>query len=161
MRKARLRELPISGVHSTLSKPTFAVLSIFHKLGDRIPDRHIWRRVLRRPRNVQPAYLMAPPHQNSRANIERINTSTTKAIDNRRSTLTDSLSVTKITGKGPIITKPPPLTRPFSRKALKNRRKTATKMMTNPTRIKMTPTAKSSSPLIPLTSTTHTIRGSK
>lgn len=68
-----------------------------------------------------------------------ISVSAIRAMDNRRRTLTDSLSVLKIIGKGPMITAPPPLTFPFPLVAVMTSRITATKAMTKPAKSKMTP----------------------
>jgi len=61
------------------------------------------------------------------------------AADSRKSILTDSLSVPKTIGKGPIITAPPPLTFPFPFMVVKSKRITATKVKANPVKTRMTP----------------------
>ena len=71
-----------------------------------------------------------------------------KAIDNRRSILTDSLSVPKTIGKGPMITAPPPLIFSFPLVAVKNRRMTATKAIINPAKTKITPILNNNWPFI-------------
>lgn len=58
-----------------------------------------------------------------------------RIMDSKRSVLTDSLSVPKIIGKGPIITAPPPLIFPLLRIFVKNRRTTAGKVIRNPAKI--------------------------
>jgi len=69
----------------------------------------------------------------------RINTSTIKVTDNRRSILIDSLSVPKTIGKGPIIKAPPPLNFRFPLIVVKTNRTIARKAMINPVKTKMTP----------------------
>ena len=71
-----------------------------------------------------------------------------KAIDNRRSILTDSLSVPKTIGKGPMITAPPPLIFPFPLVVVKKRSMTAKKAMINPAKTKITPKLNNNWPLI-------------
>ena len=77
-----------------------------------------------------------------------INISTIRVVDNRRSILTDSLSVPKTMGKGPMITAPPPLTFPFPLVVVKNRRMTATKAMVNPAKTRIAPKLNNNWPLI-------------
>jgi len=61
------------------------------------------------------------------------------AADIRKSILTDSLSVPKTIGKGPMIIAPPPLTFPFPFMVVQSRRITATKAMANPVKTRMAP----------------------
>jgi len=68
-----------------------------------------------------------------------------RAMDNRRRTLTNSLSVPKIMGKGPMITAPPPLNFPFM--AVMASRITATKAMAKPAKSRITPMLNSNSSL--------------
>jgi len=64
--------------------------------------------------------------------------SATRIMESKRRIFTDSLSVPKIIGNGPIIMAPPPLTLP-SLKAVKNNRMAAINVTKKPVRIRMTP----------------------
>lgn len=63
---------------------------------------------------------------------------TVSVIESHKRVLTDSLSVPKIMGKGPIITAPPPLTVFSLKPAMKSRRK-ATKTINTPMKMRAIP----------------------
>lgn len=62
-----------------------------------------------------------------------------KIKESKRIIFTDSLSVPKIIGNGPIIMAPPPLTLPLPLKAIKSNRMVAINVTKKPTRIRMMP----------------------
>jgi len=75
--------------------------------------------------------------------------SATRIMDKTRIIFTDSLSVPKIIGMGPMMTAPPPRTfPPLLFKPLRKRRTTAIKAIAKPTKTRVKPTLHSNWSLI-------------
>jgi len=70
----------------------------------------------------------------------KITSKATRMIDRTRINFTDSLSVPKIIGMGPMMTTPPPRTfPPLPLKPLRKSRTTATKAIARPTKTRVKP----------------------